>query len=233
MINLFRAEFYKLFHQKGFWGMIAFSVLLSSLLLLDSGRKSVSLFFASLYNTPLLYFLTIIFCVLFIGSDFEKRTLYSYISAGHKRGAVLFAKMTVFLAACTIILILPLILHGVFGAAAGKGMENMGMNSKEAAAALCAVFTAVLSMNMLPFFTVFLFKDTGKTLVVLMTVFFIMIFLLNSSLPWIFEVLPMGQLRLLAACPTQTAEMIVGIDLLEVFVLYIGALAVFCRADLK
>lgn len=75
MSNLLKAEFYKLFHSWYFWGIGLFNLLLSSVLLLDSVGETSNLFFASIYNMPILYFLTIIFSALFVGNDFGGRTL--------------------------------------------------------------------------------------------------------------------------------------------------------------
>ena len=85
MSNLLKTELYKLFHSWYFWGIGIFNLLLSSILLLDSKERSSNLIMASLYNIPLLYFLSIVFIALFIGSDFSGRTLNTYITAGHKR----------------------------------------------------------------------------------------------------------------------------------------------------
>ena len=59
MSNLLKAEFYKLFHSWYFWGIGLFNLLLSSVLLLDSVGETSNLFFASIYNMPILYFLTL------------------------------------------------------------------------------------------------------------------------------------------------------------------------------
>ena len=59
MLNLLNTEFYKLFHSRYFWGIVAFNLFLSSVLLLDSIGETSSLFFASLYNVPILYFLAL------------------------------------------------------------------------------------------------------------------------------------------------------------------------------
>lgn len=111
MSNLLKAEFYKLFHSWYFWGIGLFNLLLSSVLLLDSVGETSNLFFASIYNMPILYFLTIIFSALFVGNDFGRRTLQSYINAGHRRGKILFAKLVVHQIACMVILSFPLLLH--------------------------------------------------------------------------------------------------------------------------
>ena len=39
MLNLLNAEFYKLFHSRYFWGIVAFNLFLSSVLLLDVLEK--------------------------------------------------------------------------------------------------------------------------------------------------------------------------------------------------
>lgn len=115
MSNLLKAEFYKLFHCWYFWGIGLFNLLLSSVLLLDSVEETSNLFFASIYNMPILYFLTIIFSALFVGNDFGRRTLQSYINAGHRRGKILFAKLVVHQIACMVILSFPLLLHSIIG----------------------------------------------------------------------------------------------------------------------
>lgn len=56
MLNLLNTEFYKLFHSRYFWGIVTFNLFLSSVLLLDSIGETSSLFFASLYNVPILFF---------------------------------------------------------------------------------------------------------------------------------------------------------------------------------
>lgn len=65
MSNLLKAEFYKLFHSWYFWGIGLFNLLLSSVLLLDSIGETSNLFFASIYNMPILYFLAVLIVVLF------------------------------------------------------------------------------------------------------------------------------------------------------------------------
>ena len=103
MSNLLKTELYKLFHSWYFWGIGIFNLLLSSILLLDSKERSSNLIMASLYNIPLLYFLSIVFIALFIGSDFSGRTLNTYITAGHKRSSIFRVKLIVSQIGCIII----------------------------------------------------------------------------------------------------------------------------------
>ena len=115
MANLLRTEWYKLWHSWYFWGIGIFTFLLSSILLLDSKGKTSNLVMASLYNTPLLYFLIIVFIALFIGNDLGGRTLNAYLTAGHKRGYVFWAKVMVSQIGCILILTVPLLIHEIIG----------------------------------------------------------------------------------------------------------------------
>ena len=145
MSNLLKAEFYKLFHSWYFWGIGLFNLLLSSVLLLDSVGETSNLFFASIYNMPILYFLTIIFSALFVGNDFGRRTLQSYINAGHRRGKILFAKLVVHQIACMVILSFPLLLHSIIGTFVTKGaLASIGI--------VVMVIASQFAMCLLPFF---------------------------------------------------------------------------------
>ena len=178
MLNLLNAEFYKLFHSRYFWGIVAFNLFLSSVLLLDSIGETSSLFFASLYNVPILYFLAIVFSALFVGNDFGQRTLQSYINAGHNRGQILLAKLAAYQIACMTILALPLLVHGLIGGLCFK--ENFVSISGNLYTVLLVV-VSLFAMCLLPFFFAFLFRDIGKTLAVPMVLFFLMIFLMNGD----------------------------------------------------
>ncbi len=167
-LNLLNAEFYKLFHSRYFWGIVAFNLFLSSVLLLDSIGETSSLFFASLYNVPILYFLAIVFSALFVGNDFGQRTLQSYINAGHNRGQILLAKLAAYQIACMTILALPLLVHGLIGGLCFK--ENFVSISGNLYTVLLVV-VSLFAMCLLPFFFAFLFRDIGKTLAVPMVLF--------------------------------------------------------------
>lgn len=212
--------------------MEAFSFLLSSLLLLDSDGRTENLFFASLYNVPLLYFLTIIFNALFIGTEFGDKTLHSYISAGHKRGHILFAKAFIYQVACMAMLILPLLVHGLIGV---FRLETTVITMKELGIIGITVITSMLAMGMLPFFCAFLFRDLGRTLTVPIVLFFLMILGLNGKQAMELSILlPMGQLRLISLQQRMVPSFyLLGIDLLWMVILYSGAHVIFCCSDLK
>ena len=160
MLNLLNAEFYKLFHSRYFWGIVAFNLFLSSVLLLDSIGETSSLFFASLYNVPILFFLAIVFSALFVGNDFGQRTLQSYINAGHNRGQILLAKLAAYQIACMTILALPLLVHGLIGGLCFK--ENFVSISGNLYTVLLVV-VSLFAMCLLPFFFAFLFRDMQNT----------------------------------------------------------------------
>ncbi len=232
MANLLKAEFYKLYHSRSFWGLALFSTLLGSLMLLDSDGKTEGLFYASLYNTPLLYFLTIIFAALFVGNDFGERTLQSFICAGNKRNTVLFTKVVTYQVACVVILVVPLLVHTILEVMFQKGEE---ISASVFLLSSMIILVSIWAMCMLPLFFAFLFKDMGRTLSVSMVCFFLMIFALNSDkLNYAAFVLPMGQIRLLSLRELSLpAVLVVGIDTIWIIVLYLGAYISFCRSDLK
>lgn len=232
MINLLKAEKYKLIHSWYFWGMVAFSLVLGSILLFDSNKMTADFMNASLYNTPLLYFITIIFAVFFIGADFENWTLNYYVSAGHKRSSVILAKALSYAAASIIILAVPITLHSLLDVILGKDgdlyLPSFLFN-------LLVILAALLAMILMPFLFAFLFKDIGKTLVVPMALYFVMIFLLNSDEASLAAVIfPMGQLRLLSLQELPIPKIaVIGIDAIWILTLYFGAFIRFCHTDLK
>ena len=220
MSNLLKAEFYKLFHSWYFWGIGLFNLLLS--------RETSNLFFASIYNMPILYFLTIIFSALFVGNDFGRRTLQSYINAGHRRGKILFAKLVVHQIACIVILSFPLLLHSIIGTFVTKGaLASIGI--------VVMVIASQFAMCLLPFFFAFIFRDIGKSMAVPMVLFFLMVFLMNGDqVQLISQILPMGQLRLMALQQSNiSGGQFMFSDFLWVLALCLGTYLWFRRSDLK
>ena len=232
MTDLLKAEFYKLSRSRSFWGITLFSLLLGSVLLLDSIAITDGLVNASLFNTPLLYFLSIVFGSLFVGADFAEQTLHSFVSAGHKRSSVLFAKTAAYQAAGLLILGLPLVIHLVLGILTGNGSRIVLAQFFSDAALL---FAALIAMGMLPLLFAFLFRDIGKTFVIPMVLYFLMIFALNSSrAAQLAVLLPIGQIRLISLNQlTSPTAVTAGIDGVWIFLSGLLAYGSFCRCDLK
>ena len=231
MSNLLKTELYKLFHSWYFWGIGIFNLFLSTILLLDSKGKSSNLIMASLYNVPLLYFLIIVFVALFIGSDLGRRTLNTYITAGHKRSCILWAKVIVSQIGCIIILIFPLLMHGVISQFCMKEKFIWGDNGYTI---LLVTLLAMITMCTLPIFLAFIFRDMGRTLAISMVLFFVMIFFMNSEYAQtIIKILPMGQLRLISLQKFYSIDFFLLVDFLWNVILYMVAGNVFLHTDLK
>lgn len=233
MKNAIKAEFYKLWHLKSFWTLAAVSLALGNILILDRDRpKSVQeLIDGFLYGTPFLYFLLIILGALFIGTEFENRTFTGNVASGQKRGAIVFAKILTFLTACVVILLGPVLVDTAVGLAV-FGTEGMSLSVY--LARLSILIWITLAMGMVPCLAAFLFKDVGKTLIVPLVVYFVMIFFLNSRQWHLFAlVFPMGQLRLLSQHSMGDVWTCIGADLVWAVGCYAGAHLVFCRSDLK
>ena len=231
MSNLLKTELYKLFHSWYFWGIGIFNLFLSTILLLDSKGKSSNLIMASLYNVPLLYFLIIVFIALFIGSDLGRRTLNTYITAGHKRSCILWAKVIVSQIGCIIILIFPLLMHGVISQFCMKEKFIWGDKGYNI---LLVTLLAMITMCTLPIFLAFIFRDMGRTLAISMVLFFVMIFFMNSEYAQtIIKILPMGQLRLISLQKFYSIDFFLLVDFLWNVILYMVAGNVFLHIDLK
>lgn len=234
MSSLLSAEFYKLGKLKSFWGLIVSSWLLNSILMLDDGlpANAASFFDHSLYTTPLLYVLIMVFGALFIGADFDNRTIQNYIAAGHKRNFIMFSKLIVHLTGCISILFVPLLVNTAIGCFL-FGIPDSGF----ALFLIKSLLTIwiICAMGMLPYLSAFLFKDTGKALTVPLILYFIMLFLLNGEHYDLMAVLlPMGQLRLLS-CNQFSGHSILAvlIDCVWIIGCFLWIYWNFSRTDLK
>ena len=203
MSNLLKTELYKLFHSWYFGGIGIFNLLLSSILLLDSKERSSNLIMASLYNIPLLYFLSIVFIALFIGSDFSGRTLNTYITAGHKRSSIFRVKLIVSQIGCIIIMVLLTLFAMI---------------------TLCALpmFFAFIFRDM--------GKTLTVSMVLFFVMIFL---LNSESAQIISRIIPMGQLRLISLQKVYSTNFCLFVDFLWNFILYFIASSAFLHTDLK
>lgn len=224
MSDLLKAEFYKLSHKWSFWGTLLIAIFLENILLMDGLRQTSTLWQASLYNAPQLYFLLIVFGALFIGNEFENRTFHNLISAGHSRGHILFAKTVAYLTACVLLVMVPLLLHVLTADFSPEFWSSIPL-----------IFTAILAMGMLPLLAAVLLKDVGKTMAIPLVFYMAMVFVLNGRYyaPAL-QSLPVGHLRLLAlnGFPDSWGTLL-GIDAAWILILYIAAHLCFCRSNLK
>lgn len=227
MCKLLRVEAYKLVHGGAFWGVAALTFALATVLLTDSRQRTATLFLAALYNTPLLYFFTIIFLALFVGGDFAGRTFCAALTSGSRRSALFFAKFLIAQLAAMAMLGLPLCVHGICGGRWGV-----------TGSVVVAVGCGILAMNALPWFFAVVFGDFGRALAVSLLCYGVLVFLMNGDSPAhgypLSRLLPMGQLRLLAmdALPISCGAMIAS-DILWTCVLVVVAWLIFRRRDFK
>lgn len=179
---------------------------------------------ASLYNVPLLYFLIIVFIALFIGSDLGRRTLNTYITAGHKRSCILWAKVIVSQIGCIIILIFPLLMHGVISQFCMKEKFIWGDNGYTI---LLVTLLAMITMCTLPIFLAFIFgiwEEHWR----FQWFYFCYDFFMNSEYAQtIIKILPMGQLRLISLQKFYSIDFFLLVDFLWNVILYMVAGNVF------
>lgn len=232
MINLLKAEFYKLIHHRSFWGITFFSFLLGSILLLDSISITKNVLNASLYNTPLLYFLVIVFVAVFIGEDFENHTINCFVNAGHNRKYIFLAKVISYLTASIVILSLPLIIHGLIDIVISTDKNFLVTAFIEK---ITIILVTICAMAMLPLMCTFIFKSIGKGLAVPMILYFLMIFVLNSDYSKQYSIyIPIWHLRILSIDVIPVPALtIIGIDTFWIILLYVGAYLSFYYSDLK
>lgn len=230
MANLLRTEWYKLWHSWYFWGIGIFTFLLSSILLLDSKGKTSNLVMASLYNTPLLYFLIIVFIALFIGNDLGGRTLNAYLTAGHKRGYVFWAKVMVSQIGCILILTVPLLIHEIIGR---FGMKERFLEISGTFTVAFQILFVVITMCALPVVLAFVFRDMGKHWQFPWFCFPYDFLMNGQHAESLIRILPMGQLRLIALQKFDRTTVPLSLDFLWMFILYYSAGRIFLHADLK
>lgn len=177
------------------------------------------------------YFLIIVFIALFIGNDLGGRTLNAYLTAGHKRGYVFWAKVMVSQIGCILILTVPLLIHEIIGR---FGMKERFPEISGTFTVAFQILFVVITMCALPVVLAFVFRDMGKTLAVSMVLFFLMIFLMNGQhAESLIRILPMGQLRLIALQKFDRTTVPLSLDFLWMFILYYSAGRIFLHADLK
>ena len=143
----------------------------------------------------------------------------------------MWAKVIVSQIGCIIILIFPLLMHGVISQFCMKEKFIWGDNGYTI---LLVTLLAMITMCTLPIFLAFIFRDMGRTLAISMVLFFVMIFFMNSEYAQtIIKILPMGQLRLISLQKFYSIDFFLLVDFLWNVILYMVAGNVFLHTDLK
>lgn len=235
MHRLIKAELYKLIHDRGFFVLLVLSILLGTMLMLGKeqlyGYESI---FASLYNVPLMMLLTSVFGALFIGKDFADRTLYYAICSGHKRNHVFFSKAIIFIIGSNIILLAqPILCMLINTFINGWGEKPFLSDFGYIAGILGVTFILNAAMCGVSLIAAFACKDVGKTLAIPTFLYFLDIFLLNSSNAETFaRFVPLGQLRLLLE-QSSSLMLALFIGVIYFIIMYVIANIIFHVSELK
>lgn len=232
MIYILRSEFYQVKKDKRNLFIFIASLIMSSVLLLDSNIKNGSeALYKTLYNMPLIFIVANIFIALYIGGNFSERQINKYIASGHKRKDVIFAQSLVSIIFSNLILIFqPIIVTIIFSAI--KGWGDTYSLSQFISIILISILLNSASVSIIVFLAILL-KKPGTILVASTTLYFLTIFLLNSQKALSFaHILPLGQARLLIDNATGNIEALL-VSLVYLVILNILSKVYFRKYDLK
>lgn len=232
MKDVLRAEFFQLKKDRKNIFLIIVSVIISSVLLLDSDIDSGSAaLYQTFYNMSLVFIVANVFIALFIGGNFSNRQINRYIISGHDRKDVFNVEFLVTLIYSNLILILqPIIVIFIFSVTKGLGD---GYSLSEGLIIILITILLNCSFISVITFLAFLIKNSGGILVASTALYFLMIFLLNSKKALLLaHVLPLGQERLLIENKTTIFESII-VALVYLIIFYFMARKYFEKCDLK
>lgn len=227
MINLLKAEIYKLFHGKEL-GICTIAVLLFAMInsafggyangraaLTTEGREIFGLLICTL------------FAVTYIGKDFTSKTIHHALTSGNARAKVLGSKFLTYSIACFILLILNNIFMGFgYGAIYGWGQP---FTQQELLFLLIYMLIGIafdLCILSIPFFICVLIQNNTLTIVTSFGIIGLIVVL--SQMPWniITEGIANGQ-----GGPGEVLFLIAFIVI--TVVLYILSTILFCKQDIQ
>lgn len=218
MKDILKSEFYQIRKDKKILFILIISLIISSVLLLDSDIKDgAEALYQTLYNTSLVFIVVNVFISLYIGDNFSERQINRYIVSGHKRKDVVFAQSAISIFFSNLILILqPLIVTIIYTSI--KGWGQMYSLSQGITIILMSILLNSASISVIMFLAILL-KKPGTILVASTALYFLTIFLLNSQKALSFaHILPLGQARLLIENTTGNIEaLLVAISYLLIF----------------
>lgn len=236
MSKLLNAEWYKFVHDKVYWALLAVIVLVNWIMLFGSrkfnlpgrdilspimDKEIITIMIASVYGG------------LFVGKDFEERTLYHGIMAGKGRARTLLAKVVVFLVAMNgLLLMFPLLAVLYCTIKNGWGISfttGMALNLFDVFIALILLGCAI---GMISLLVAVCFRDIGRTIGIPIILFLAMIPLLNSRYAFqLSHFLPVGTMRLVTnSTVSPVFGMLLGVVWSAVFIII--SLFVFRKAEL-
>lgn len=232
MKNILKAEFYKLKKDISNLLILIISIIVSSVLLLDSNIHNGSeALYQTFYNMSLVLMIANIFVSLYIGRNFSDRQINRYIESGHKRKDLFLAQSLISIIYTNLILILqPFIVIIIFSVT--KGWGEIFTISQGIKIILITILLNSALVSVL-IFLAFLLKKPGSTLVACTALYFLTIFLLNSQKALLIaRLLPLGQERLLIENGTSNIESII-VALAYILIFNIFSIKYFEKCDLK
>lgn len=237
MGELLHAEWYKLVHDRIYWILMVVIVLINLMILSGSkelGLPGCEILKGIMQKGIFTIMIASIYGGLFVGEDFEDRTLYHEVTAGGSRFHVLLAKTIVFEVALNgLILIFPVLSISFCSVTNGWGAPFTFWTAMN----LIHIFVAVVLLNcavgMISILAAVCFHDVGRTIGTPIALLFVMIFLLNSRYAMQFMYLiPVGMMSLVVSdMLSPTYGMILGI--VWGMVLYGISAYIFKRAELR
>lgn len=232
MGDILKAEFYQLRKDKRNLFLLIVSIIISSVLLLDSSIQSGSeALYRTFYNMPLIFIVANVFIALYIGENFTNRQMARYIASGHERRDLVFAQSLIAMIYSNVILILqPFIVMMIFSAT--KGWGNLYTVSQGLTIILMTILLNSAFISMI-IFLAFLLKRPGSILVASTALYFLIIFLLNSQKALVLaHLLPLGQARLLIELETTAVESLI-VAFVYIVIFNVLTVKYFEKCDLK
>lgn len=232
MKSLLKAECYKHVHSYSYWLFFLSSAILSFVLSFGEGNHASTseILTLSLANIPLIMIIAYIFAALSIGEEFRNKTILAYIASGHDRRQVILTKYLIFILLSEILVIVPIFLNALIGAKLFSDHPPLRasviisvIESMFLFASTCTVAFAISSI----------LRDTGRSLLTLLSLYFFTIFILNTPKAEIIaHFIPLGGLKLVIENSTSISEiLLIGGSYLLGF-LWIS-IRYFCRSEIK
>lgn len=227
MTKLLKAEVYKIFHSIYFWLIWAIYLAINTILVPDFVNRGMTWIRSSLFYGTYLFFMVVALAVAAFGNDMEHRVLDNYVAAGHSRFSVFLSKTLVYLTCGTIMLTLTLLIHTLIG-----HLTNGDQFDYRTVIMLIPSFVATCTI---PMFFAFIFQDIGKTLVLGLVSFVVMVTALNyDSVSEKIIYLPFAQrLVFFSGKADGHLALMLVIDVIWIAVFTAGSYLAFCRRDLK
>lgn len=230
MLKIMKAECYKLFHSIYFPTIALTYLFLFTSNLFDSYRRTENIFEASIRNISFPYFLILTMGVCFFGSEFDQKTISSYISSGHKRIEIFLAKAVVFMLASVFITAGSIFVH-IFASIPILGKT---LTAGYVAQNMLIIVPSLFAMSAVAVLLGFGFKNVGGTLASGIGVQIALVAALNSKGALFFmKYLPAGHSALIVLHRLdEPAVCYVSISLIWIFICLAGGFLFFRRADM-